>query len=103
MNVAMLAESPGDRTYKDKKCEYDIWDGILVPTFFEHHEKLREKIPELFSHPILGKWLYLPRHIEEFEERVILLVRLIRNRSPLIGVPPSRKKKAKKKTRPSRS
>lgn len=106
LNVAILSENPGENSYRGKKYSFDLWDGVLVPTFHVHHDSLKSQIPSLISHPVLGKWLYLPRQTEEFEEISILLVDLIRRQDPRIGVEPAvraRKKKRKVKKRLQRS
>jgi hypothetical protein len=76
------------------------WQGVLVCTFHEHHASLRADFPALRTHPVLGKWLYLPESAETFERDARRLVQLARARDPRLGIPPSpRKKRAAKKIR----
>ena len=76
------------------------WQGVLVCTYHEHQESLRREIASLQSHPVLGKWLYLPESTESFERDAKRLVQLARRGDPRIGVLPSpRKKKAARKIR----
>jgi hypothetical protein len=91
--VAMLIEEPGDKTYRGKKYQFDIWDGVLIPTSREYHELLFKDFPDLVSHPVLGKWLYLPQQTENFEEILAKLIRLIRKQDPRLGIIPKEKKK----------
>lgn len=96
--VLTLTNSNGDREWKGKKYDFDLWDGVLVCTSKEHHEFLTTKFKSLISHPVLPKWLYLPMEDPKFESTAQGLVELIAQRDPHIGiVPGTRKKKAKKK------
>ena len=64
------------------------WKGVLIPTFKEYHASLIEEIPELESHSILGKWLYLSDEAEAFEEAAFRLIELILENDFRIGVEP---------------
>jgi hypothetical protein len=92
-NVAVLAANPGERIYRNKKFQFDLWDGLLIPTSREHHASLKKNFSELIEHPILGKWLYLPQQSEGFEEVIMRIVNLIRRNDPRIGILPGTKKK----------
>jgi hypothetical protein len=35
------------------------WNGMMVCTSREHHASIRSQFPQLVSHEVLGKWLYL--------------------------------------------
>ena len=35
------------------------WNGILFPTEKRFQESLLAEFPQLVSHPVLGKWVYL--------------------------------------------
>lgn len=83
--VLILAESKDDEN----------WNGLLVATDREHHASLIAQFPELISHSILGKWLYLSAKKEEFEESAESLARLVYRRDPRIGVFPKPKRKSK--------
>jgi hypothetical protein len=76
-NTMVLAESPDD----------DVWNGVLIPTFHEHHESLMEQCEGLAPHPVLKKWLYLPLKHPQFEEGIEGLVLAISRRDPRIGIP----------------
>lgn len=80
-------------------CQGEPWQGVLVCTFHDHQESLRAEIPTLVPHPVLKKWLYLSESTETFERDAKRLVRLVRAGDPRLGVPPSKKKRAKKKIR----
>ncbi len=76
------------------------WQGVLVCTFHEHHESLRAEFPALVPHPVLGKWLYLPEAVDDFEREARRLVQRVRARDPRLGILPSpRKKRRAKKIR----
>ena len=97
----VLMESPGDYQYKDKKCDFPIWNGVLVATDHPHHQRLKTLLPRLINHPVLPKWLYLRKSVSEksWNKGCSQLARLIVRSSPLIGV----KKKIKKKKRVNKS
>ncbi len=69
------------------------WKGLLVPTERRHHGSLRDELPCLTVHTILGKWLYLSEEAEDFEEAASRLVDLIAEGDPRVGVLPKPKKK----------
>jgi hypothetical protein len=43
------------------------WNGLMVCVAREHHAAILKEYPQLASHPVLGKWLYLSRLNAEFE------------------------------------
>lgn len=102
--ILTIFENPGDRQYKDKIASYDIWNGCMFPVEREHHAEIIEKFPQLFNHPILGKWLYAPQDTEDFEDLVTKILRQIPGKMNLFGVIVKPKKKpkikSKKKTTP---
>lgn len=69
------------------------WDGILIPTDREHHAALQKRYPELSSHPVLGKWLYLSQSDASFEGVATSIVDRIGRGEALIGVEPKPGKK----------
>lgn len=76
------------------------WRGLLVCTDRTQHAALIADFPDLVSHPILPKWLYLPESAETFERQATRLVALARRRDARIGVsPPLRKKRQAKSPR----
>jgi hypothetical protein len=95
LNVAVLKEDPGDKTYRGKKFSFDIWDGVMIPTSREFHSLLQKDLPDLVPHPVLGKWLYLPQQTEHFEEIFAALIILIRRGDYRIGIIPAQKKTKK--------
>jgi hypothetical protein len=52
-----------------------------------------KEYPQLASHPVLGKWLYLSRLNAEFESLATELAELARRRDGRLGVEPQRKKR----------
>src|SRR5262245_2664821 len=77
------------------------WDGVLVATAREHHGALRALVPALSSHPVLGKWLYLPAAADGFERAARMLAELALADDPRIGVEPSVRSRKRPRT-PSR-
>jgi hypothetical protein len=66
----------------------DPWNGLLVCTSRERHTLLMDEWPALQPHPVLRKWLYLPRSHESFDQTASDLVIQIGNDDPRIGVEP---------------
>ena len=62
------------------------WNGLLVCTSREHHVSILRQFPQLVSHPVLGKWLYLSQTHPEFESVATELGLLARKRDPRLGV-----------------
>ncbi|HEY1904365.1 MAG TPA: hypothetical protein VGG56_18190 [Terracidiphilus sp.] len=62
------------------------WNGLLVCTSREHHAALKKQFPQLVSHKVLGKWLYLSQSNPEFESTAVELAALARKRDPRLGV-----------------
>ena len=102
--VLVLTESPGDREWRGRSYNFDLWNGALICTSREHHKSLQASWPALISHPVLGKWLYMPMSHSEFESSISDLVDAIAQGDPRVGIVPgqkgrrkSRKKSSKKK------
>ena len=99
--VSLLAESPGDTTYRDKDFGYDIWNGILYPTHYEYQSSLLKDFPMLKQHPVLKKWLYLPLGTKNFENIAHKCALKIKKNDDRFGILPKvkgpKKKKLKKK------
>lgn len=89
--MLVLAENPGDRTYKRTTFPFDIWNGLLLPTEREFHESLKKTFPNLVNHPVLPKWLYLPMSDESFETTALELAELVRRNDPRVGIVPKAK------------
>lgn len=78
-------------------CQGEPWQGVLVCTGHEHHDSLRQQLPSLIQHPVLGKWLYLPESCDSFERDARTLIKLVRHNDPRLGIlPSSRKKKVRR-------
>ncbi len=86
--VMLLAESPGDREYRGQTFDFDIWNGILLPTEYAHHDRLKKKWAILKQHPVLKKWLYLPQDTDAFDSAIDDIVTAIHRDDPLLGIFP---------------
>jgi hypothetical protein len=75
------------------------WRGVLVPTERESHAALMAEFPALASHPVLGKWLYLPESATSFERDAEKLVECVRRLDARIGVLPEKKRPKKRPAR----
>jgi hypothetical protein len=89
--ILAIFENSGDRTYKNTKYKFDIWNGCLFPVERIHHKEIMELYPFLITHPVLTKWLYLPIETEDFEHHTESLLLAIRRKSKLFGITPKPK------------
>jgi hypothetical protein len=97
--VMVIFENPGDKEYRGEHFSYDIWNGILFPTEREFHGSLFEQFPEFVSHPVLGKWLYLPMSTPHFERDVECIGNLIQKDDSRFGIYPKPKKRRPMKSK----
>jgi hypothetical protein len=75
-----------DRLYLAVAGGKEPWNGLLVCTSREHHAALKKQYPQLVSHKVLGKWLYLSQSNPAFESVAVELAALARKRDPRLGV-----------------
>lgn len=92
----LLFESEGDRSYRGKNYEFDLWSGCMFPVEREFHEEAIKKFPFLMNHPILPKWLYLPLQTEDFEGKALRIIKIILLPNSIWGVIPKGKNKKTK-------
>ena len=81
-----------DAAYLDGKLYLAIgdnnepWNGLMVCTSHEHHAALQHEFPQLVSHKVLGKWLYISQNHPEFETVATEMVELAKRRDTRLGV-----------------
>jgi hypothetical protein len=68
------------------------WNGLMICVARKHHAAILSDYPQLVSHKVLGKWLYLSRSHPEFEGIATELAMLARGRDPRLGVEPQSRK-----------
>jgi hypothetical protein len=73
------------------------WNGLLIPTDHQFHDSIRRDYQNVFQHPVLKKWLYLPEASEDFESDAQEIVEAIRMNDPRFGVEPKEKIPKRKK------
>jgi hypothetical protein len=76
------------------------FNGLLVCTSHDRHAALVGELPALRSHPVLGKWLYVPQDDSAFEDTVEAVIALVLARDPRIGVEPKPRKRRTKSVLP---
>jgi len=96
--VIVLTESAGDRDYRGKRYDIDLWDGILLPVERQVHPSLMKEFSSLLSHPVLSKWLYLPQTADDFEDAAMEITQGIAQNDIRYGILPKVKSTKKKKT-----
>jgi hypothetical protein len=99
--ILFLIESLGNRTYRGKEFDFELWNGAMFPAEKEHHPEILRLYPFLRNHPILPKWLYVPAGGDDFENDVEALLRELRRRNPLFGSIPKARSSKKKGRGPS--
>jgi hypothetical protein len=74
-------------------------NGVWIATTIEHHESLKEELPNMRSIGVLGKdvtgWQILPTTAPDFEESALHVCELIAQCDPRIGKIPKSKKRRK--------
>jgi hypothetical protein len=75
-----------NRLYLAVATGREPWNRLLVCTSREHHASILGQFPQLVSHQVLGKWLYLSQGHPEFESAALELAQLARKRDPRLGV-----------------
>jgi len=73
------------------------WNGLLIPTEHQFHDSIRHDFKDVFQHPVLKKWLYLPENIEDFESVAENIVHAIHVDDSRFGVEPRERKPRMKK------
>jgi hypothetical protein len=99
--VAYISNRPGDRSFRGKNYRIEIWNGCLIPTNREYQAELLRAIKGTVVHPVIKKWLYLPQNSEHFEDSMVQLVSMIKNKNSLIGIETDLKPKKSRTTRPN--
>lgn len=62
------------------------WHGVLVCTDHPQHAAIRAEFPPLAPHEILGKWLFIDSHHEDFESTMSAIVAAMARNDPRFGV-----------------
>lgn len=71
------------------------WNGLLIATYHEFHDSIRDDFEDVAQHPVLKKWLYLPEASEDFETVAFDIVEVIRMNDQRFGVEPKERKRRK--------
>jgi len=74
------------RLYLAVAAGKEPWNGLMVCTSREHHASILSEYPQLVSHKVLGKWLYLSLSHPRFETIAVELTEMARKRDPRLGV-----------------
>lgn len=87
--VAVLMQDANDWQWRGVEYDFAIWDGVLWPTDYAHHKSLMAQFPFLLHHPVLKKWVFLPRNSENYEGEMEVLLKRVLAKDPRFGVAPS--------------
>jgi len=66
------------------------WHGVLICTEHAHQGAIIEEFPQLASHDILKKWLYIDSRHEDFESTIERVAEAIARDDPRFGIQPKR-------------
>lgn len=64
------------------------WHGVLICTERGHQPAIIEEFPQLVSHDVLKKWLYIDSRDEEFESTMERLAEAVARDDPRFGIHP---------------
>ncbi len=85
--VLILIEVSLTREYDGRHYPFEIWNGCFFPVTPFKQTVVWSKFPALENHPANKNWLYLPADTPDFEDEIKILVRELKKRNPLFGVP----------------
>lgn len=89
--ILVLFEGEGQRSYKNKKFDFEIWNGCMFPVEPALQAGVKSQLDFLINHPVLPKWLYLPLETDDFEAKVEMTMRQLRRRDSSFGTVPKEK------------
>ena len=72
------------------------WNGLLIATYHEFHDSIRQEFGTVVQHPVLKKWLYLAENSEDFESVAAEIVEAIRTKDQRFGVEPKERQGKKR-------
>ncbi|HXX57089.1 MAG TPA: hypothetical protein VEI96_03750 [Thermodesulfovibrionales bacterium] len=73
------------------------WNGLLLPTDRQFHAGIVKDYQGTVQHPVLKKWLYLPKETEDFETVASDIVEAIRIGDKRFGIEPAERERTRKK------
>lgn len=92
--LVLFESEKHENTYKNITTPYHLWNGVLFPVEKTEHPRILKNFPYLFSHAVLQKWLYLPLETEDFEEKVVHVIKKLKKEFSLWGTVPKQKKRS---------
>lgn len=69
-------------------AKQEPWNGLLCPVERASHDAILLDFPVLVPHPVLGKWLYLSRAQEQFEQVATAVIARIADGDIRFGIEP---------------
>jgi hypothetical protein len=88
-HMVLILVERAERVYEHKGVTYpfDLWRGCIFPVEQKKQNAFVSKYLFLENHPVSKDWLYIPAESEHFEEEVKQVLREIKRRNPLLGIP----------------
>jgi hypothetical protein len=87
----------GSRLVLATSARSEPWNGLLCPTEREYHPELQALVPALQPHSVLGKWLYLSRSVDQFEQYAMRITERILDGDQRWGVEGDSRGRSKKR------
>ena len=85
--VLILVDSSLTYEHKGRTYPFQIWKGCIIPVEKIKQSAVWVKFQFLENHPANKDWLYIPAESEEVEEHIKLVLKQIKKRDPLFGLP----------------
>lgn len=85
--VLILVDHGSSYEHKGISYPFVIWNGCLFPIETIKQGRVFMDYPFLENHPASAKWLYLPSDTDDFDENINKLLKQIKKRNPLFGLP----------------
>lgn len=85
--VLILVECSLTYEHKGVSYPFQLWNGCVFPVEKIKQSAVWVKYQYLENHPANKNWLYLPADAEEVEEKIKSVLREIKKRNSLFGLP----------------
>ncbi len=85
--VLILLASSLSYEHKGRSYPFQLWNGCVIPVEKIKQSAVWVQFQFLENHPAHKDWLYIPADSEEIEEQVKLILKQIKKRNPLFGIP----------------
>jgi hypothetical protein len=85
--VLILVDSSLTYEHRGRSYPFQVWNGCIIPVEKIKQSAVWVQFQFLENHPANKDWLYIPAESEEIEEQIKLVLKQIKKRNPLFGIP----------------